>query len=351
VYKLLVIGGSWHGSNCAGLATGFRALGHAVELIAYDHYLPKVDRSVVRRGLQRLLAPVYIKQFNLEIISAFELLRPDIVVVFKGTYVKPESLAHIQSSGAWLANFYPDVSVMNHAYLDTGIFKYFDHIFTTKRFGIEDFNRTLGLKQVSFLPHGYDPHVHKPFEGHNLLSQWACDVSFIGSWSPHKERLLSALHRNLMPGQLRIWGNYWEKCTRPALHECIMGHAMLGDLYALAICASKINLGLLYEGPRGASSGDKITSRTFEIPASGGFLLHERTDEVAEYFAEGKEMACFSSDDELVDKVEYYLSNDVERKGVAHAGYERCIAENSLSHRAQAILDKYRERQNRRVVV
>jgi spore maturation protein CgeB len=343
VYKLLVIGGSWHGSNCTGLARGFRALGHAVELIACDQFLPKVDRSVVRRGLQRLLTPVYIKQFNLEIVSAFERLRPDIVVVFKGNYVQPEALAQIRTSGAWLVNFFPDNSFMTHACVDTAIFRYFDHIFTTKRFGIEDFNRKLGLTQVSFLPHGYDPHVHRPFTDQDLISHWACDVSFIGTWSPHKERLLSALHRKLNPGQLRIWGGYWEKCKSPAMHDCIVGEAMLGDLYALAISASKINLGLLSEKRAGASDDDQITSRTFHIPASGGFLLHERTDEVAEYFVEGAEMACFSSDDELVDKVEYYLSNDVERKRIAHAGYERCIAENSLTHRAQAILDKYQE--------
>jgi spore maturation protein CgeB len=351
VYKLLVIGGSWHGSNCAGLAWGFRSLGHAVELVASDYYIPNVGPSVSGRAMQRVLAPVFIKQFNLEIVRAVARLRPDIVVVFKGNYVQPETLARIRASGTWLVNFYPDNSFMTHAYLDTAIFKYFDHIFTTKRFGIGDFKRKLGLTQVSFLPHGYDPNVHRPFTDQGSIAQWACDVSFIGTWSPHKERLLSALRSKLNPGQLRIWGGYWEKCTSPAMQDCIVGEAVLGDLYALAISASKINLGLLSEKRSGASDDDQITSRTFHIPASGGFLLHERTDEVAEYFVEGGEMGCFSSEHELIDKVEYYLSNDVERRRIAHAGYERCVAENSLSHRAQAILDKYRERQNRRVVV
>jgi len=115
----------------------------------------------------------------------------------------------------------------------------------------------------------------------------------------------------------------------------------MGDYYALAIGSSKINLGLLSEKREGASQGDQVTSRTFHIPASGGFLLHERTGEVTDYFEEDKEIACFGTSEELVEKVRYSLANEQERRLIASAGYERCLKENSLTQRAQVIIDKY----------
>lgn len=339
-YRIIVIGGSWHGSDCLGLARGFREIGHSVELIGLDEHFPHTDKSIYSRIINRTMRPFYIQQFNRYIARALGIIKPDIVIAFKGSWVQMETFENIKSSGAWLCNFYPDVSFMCHKGVNINAFKYYDHIFTTKTFGIKDFEEHLGIKNVSFLPHGYDPAVHRPLHL-NSKDQQAIDISFIGTWSPHKEKLLTALASSLPGYSLRIWGNQWEKSSSPNLKNAIAGHETTGDFYALAIAKSKINLGLLSEKRAGASMGDQITSRTFHIPACEGFLLHERTDEVLEYFAEDQEIACFSSTKELADKVDYYLKNTEKRHQVAKAGYERCIKENSLAERARVIIDHY----------
>src|SRR5207247_5410781 len=66
------------------------------------------------------------------------------------------------------------------------------------------------------------------------------------------------------------------------------------------------------------------TSRTFEIPASGGFLLAQRSDGQAEFFEEGREMECFGSYEEMRDKVRWYLAHDDARERIREAGLERC---------------------------
>ena len=43
-------------------------------------------------------------------------------------------------------------------------------------------------------------------------------------------------------------------------------------------------------GAPGSSEGDRTTTRTFEIPASGGFMLHERNEEVLSLYREGSEI-------------------------------------------------------------
>ena len=224
--------------------------------------------------------------------------------------------------------------------MDRSIFRLFDHVFTTKSFGIADLEAQLGVTNTSFLPHGFDPQVHRPVTPGPGASA-AAPVSFVGRWSPYKEACLARLADAIGPEKLAVRGDAWERVGSALLRRAVRGGAVYGDFYALAISESRINLGLLSEVVPGASSGDRITSRTFHIPASGGFLLHERTAELAAYFEEGREVACFGSPDELVDKVVHYLDHEPERLRIAEAGHRRCVRENRWSQRARVIVEKF----------
>jgi len=120
---------------------------------------------------------------------------------------------------------------------------------------------------------------------------------------------------------------------------------LVGDSYAKAICAAKINLALLSGKVRGSSRGDETTTRTYEIPACRGFMLHERSPELLELYSEGEEVTCFSSPQELAEKIDYYLVHPEEREAIAGAGHRRCVPAYSYDNRMEEILRWHEQHQ------
>jgi spore maturation protein CgeB len=174
-------------------------------------------------------------------------------------------------------------------------------------------------------------------------AQYGCDVCFIGAWTPKKEDLLARLRRALPDLRLKIWGRHWEKVSSTHLVSAIVGSEILGEEYAKALQAASICLGILVERQKGASCGDLITSRTFNIPACGAFMLHERNHEVLRYFKEDEEAAFFESPDELVHKVQHYLADPHARRTIARRGLERCLTSGySLDDRMRSVDEWFR---------
>lgn len=339
--RIIAVSALWQGANDYAIVRAFRRLGHSVSVVSSDRYVPDW-RSRRLRMLRRMLMPAIVSDYNRALLEQARAVRPDLLFVFKGAYVKPETISAIKADGAVAINFYPDVSFRTHgSYLPRALPRY-DWIFTTKTFGLADMSEQLAVENASFLPHAFDPETHAPVNlEHADREIYQCDVSFIGNWSPKKQRLLEFVQSALPDIDLRIWGPDGWNASRH-LSGAFQSAPVFGVEYAKAINGSAVNLAILSEARTGARSGDQITSRTFHIPAAGGFMLHERSDEVADYFEEGKECGLFSGPDELVAKIVHYLSHPEERSEIAAAGRQRAVTSGySVDARVQSVLAKY----------
>ena len=81
---------------------------------------------------------------------------------------------------------------------------------------------------------------------------------------------------------------------------------------------SKINLNFTL---RSIVSGAPL--RVLDIMACGGFLLSNYQEDMAEMFVPNEEIVLFESEEDMLDKIAYYLEHDKERKEIARAGRER----------------------------
>lgn len=82
--------------------------------------------------------------------------------------------------------------------------------------------------------------------------------------------------------------------------------------------SSKINLNITLRSIRTG-----IPLRAFEIMGSGGFLLTNYQEDYLDYFEPGVDFAYYDSYDDLLAKIEYYLTHEEERSFVAKNGYEK----------------------------
>jgi spore maturation protein CgeB len=342
--RILAVADMWQGSNAYAYVRAFRRLGHSVRVVPPENFIPGGWRSKSLRGLRRLLEPALVREYSEALVAEARNLRPHLFFVFKGRYVTAGTIRTIKQAGAVAINFFPDNSVWAHGQHIPRALPEYDWIFTTKSFGLADMESSLGIRHASFLPHSYDPEVHRPVElGREERAEYNCEVSFVGTWSPKKQRVLEKVCAARGSVKLRIWGGQWEHAG-PSLAGRIEGRGVFGLEYAKALVGSDINLCILSEARAGASSGDLITSRTFHIPATGAFMLHERTPELLAHFEEGKECGSFGDEDELVEKIDYYLARPAEREAVARAGYARSVASGyCVDARAARCLEKMSE--------
>lgn len=337
--RILCVGPLWRGSNAGGLFKALSRQGCMIEIADEFYHISLQSKDKVTKVMERLIRPRQVKEFNTSIQNKIKLFDPEVLLVYKGTFVTPDTLLLARERGCRLALFFPDVSTTAHGPYIPQCIPHYELIFTTKTFGIKDMSEKYGVKNMKLVPHGYDPEIHRqiPITAKELAI-YGNDASFIGTWSPKKEQWLTYIKENVPGIDLKIWGGQWFKATSAVLKDSIQGTEILGDLYAMAIQCSKINLGILSEQRVGSSSGDLITSRTFHIPGAAGFMLHERNDESLACFEEDKECGFFDGPEEMVQQIKRFLPNEQLRNEIRMAGHRRALKDHSLDARAQTVL-------------
>ena len=204
-----------------------------------------------------------------------------------------------------------------------------DCIFTSNSFNVQEF-RAAGVSRVEYSPWAYDPEIHCPVALSDAETRlYGCDVAFIGTFRRERADFLDSIITGLPGLNMRIWGN-WRTMRRlnyrfprsrwPQLSPLVQRTELWCENYSKAIQGAGIVLGLLNHANR-----DLHTARSFEIPACGGFMIAERTEEHCQYFEEDREAVYFTGLEELIDKISFYRRNEITRAAVARSAYLRCI--------------------------
>jgi spore maturation protein CgeB len=338
--RILYLGEIGAGQTALMRMRAMERLGH--EVLGYNTNTPWKNAGWLRRQVERRLSHgQVVDEINDAALDCARRFQPALVWADKQQFLRRGTLEKIRRLGARLVHFTPDpyfsLGWKRTRLMDDAI-EAFDILVYCKAYERADYEK-LG-KSFVYMPLGYCDEVHRPLPSDD--PRWRCDIGFIGGWEPRRERMLHAiaargahlsvrgvawdfladgrwtLRRHLVLGQLA--GKDPFRIHRdPQLAAGVQGGDVYADDYARALTGAKIGLGFLR-----TVCDDQHTTRTFEIPACGSMLLADRTDEHQSFFEEGKEADFFGSDEELINKIEFYLANEAARSRIAAAGLERC---------------------------
>ncbi|MCH7663729.1 MAG: glycosyltransferase family 1 protein, partial [Chloroflexi bacterium] len=277
--KMLYIGQLNPGGTCLDRMHALERLGYDVVGLNVSKFQSshRVPRSIQWRFHPRSL----LHKLNDEILRiASTVSGLDIIWVDKGIWVFPETLESVKRSGACqLVHYTPDSQlIINRSKHFLKAVKIYDHVITTKTFEVELY-RAAGARNVVFVHQGYCP---IRFANPTFDSKFGKAIGLISDYKPHYGKVIRRLAAQVP--DVGVWGPKWRRAALLGRvpRSFVMGDGVWSDNYVNALASFRIGLGLLSK-----YIPEQHTTRSFEIPAAGGFLLAERTDEHLEYFTEG----------------------------------------------------------------
>lgn len=150
---------------------------------------------------------------------------------------------------------------------------------------------------------------------------YARDVFFRGAYGKQRAKYLEGVHINN---------------SLIDIHSHTPIHQQNREEFFSLIRTSKICLNI--------TAGGNDCMRFWELLGAGGFLLTEKHDQVIEpEFKPMVHLDTFSSKEEMLDKIKFYLTHENIREKVRKQGYEFAMRNHTSYHRMNFILRKIHE--------
>lgn len=264
----------------------------------------------LRFRLERRISPnknQYYKLLNLYLLDAIEEFSPDVIVMFKGMEVYPQTLLQLKSRGIKLTNFNPDHPFLfvsrgsGNKNVRDSIGSYDLH-FCYSLLVKERIEKEYGLPTF-YLPFGYElsEDDFKKVEGEKEILK----VCFIGNPDAIRAAHLQYLLKQGLP--VDVYGHDWEKYLRKSDFSLLTIYPpVFGLEFWRTVRKYRVQLNIFREHNAGSHN-----MRTFEIPAVGGVQLAPFSSEHADFFKENEEIFFYQSLQELEEKIKFLLHTPI----------------------------------------
>jgi spore maturation protein CgeB len=298
---------------------------------AHDLFLAHYTKSTVHKLVYRSGFSSILQHINKKLVAIVSANRPDIVWVFKGMEIYPETLKKIKTLGAVMVNYNAD-DPFDYTFAGSGnqnvkkSLSLYDHHFSYSRRIVDRFRNELQIES-SWLPFAYNTALPPKQSLEN--SKIVC---FIGN--PDKERS-SILHFLAKSGiQIHVYGNNWNNFVHHA--NILAKGSVMND--ELILTAQKYYCQLNVFRPQNVNSHNM---RTFEMPALGCVMFAPKSKEHSLFFEDQREAYYYENEEELLLNLKKFLEmSEKAKQDISKNAYLRSIQEKySYADRALNVID------------
>jgi len=195
----------------------------------------------------------------------------------------------------------------------------FDYVFIAQKEYIDRFKEA-GITQVHWLPLGCDPDIHG-----KVKTEKSHDVVFVGSLTdPRRVDLLKKVDERF---DLSVERKFMDEMTESFCKgRIVFNNAIRNDL----------------------------NMRVFEALCSGTLLVTDPAVGLEDFFEDGKHLAIYKDETDLLAKIQYYIDNPDQREQIAEVGKQEVLEKHTYECRIASMmetLDRVLDKEDVEVVV
>lgn len=255
----------------------------SAQTMFYDYYQKStVNKLFFKAGLSGIL--IKINRLFREAVIKYQ---PDVIWVFKGMEIFPESLVWAKQRGIKLVNYNPDNPFIftgkgsGNKYVVDAIPLYDLHF--TYNLHIEQQLQAQYNAKTAYLPFGYD--LSDALFEECAAQPELVKVCFLGNPDHQRAAFINQLAAAGIA--LDLYGNSWEKFVQ---HRGItIFPPVYGDELWKVLRKYRIQLNMMR-----VHNEDSHNMRTFEVPGVGGIMVAPDTSEHRTFFNNGKEAFLYN---------------------------------------------------------
>jgi spore maturation protein CgeB len=302
--KILLLGSDYTWSIERIYQRELEELGNKVELVAvqnmfYDYYYKSIFHKLIYRvGLSTILIRI-----NKNLLTKVKNEHYDLIWVFKGMEIYPETLKKLKKRTNKLINYNPD-----NPFIFSGLgsgnknitqsISLFDLHFTYDAWVKEKIYSEFNIR-TEIVTFGFDETAVQNIDFNSEDEVLA--ICFLGNPDTYRAAVINSLLDNGI--EVHLYGNDWPKFIKHELaviHKSVYGHEFFKTL-------RKYRIQLNMMRPHNLNSHNM---RSIEIPGVGGVMLAPKTTDHLDFFNVGKEIFIFHNEQSLVQEAKKILIFD-----------------------------------------
>jgi len=310
---------------------GIEILHFSAHSMFYDYYNKNIlNKLLFKIGLSRIY-----KVINNRFISDLNIFKPNIIWVFKGMEIYPESLEYARSKLIKLVNYNPDNpfifsgSGSGNANVTKSINLYDLHL--TYNSAVKMKLEVLYNVPVNMLPFGFE--VSNELYKICIKQEEIVKACFLGNPDLFRADFLLKIAESGI--KLDVYGNDWHKYLK---HPNIMiFEPVYGDELWKVLRKYRVQINMMRP-----HNLDSHNMRSFEVPGVGGILLAPETWDHKIYFEVDKEIFLYKDLMECITQIKKLLALDLnEINTIRERTRSRSVnSAYSYKDRAKQVLEK-----------
>lgn len=277
------------------------------------HHFYQAHFTFKDRLFRRLFPNVnpFYTAFNQALLENIQYAKPDVILIFKGMELYPETLQKIRNLGIKCCNYNPDHPFVivsrgsGNNNIQQAVPLYDLHFCYSKEL-IQTIENQYKI-QCAYLPFGFELSEEQYHEA--AKTEETNRVCFIGN--PDNDRI-AAIKAFLNAGlEVDVFGYHWDKAFSGKLRPGLMIHGVISGMdFWQRVRSYRVQLNIFRQHNIGSHN-----MRTFEVPAVGGIMLAPDSPEHRAFFEADSEVFLYQSEAEMLDKARFLLALSKEKAG------------------------------------